>query len=253
MSYLINRNHLTVASAILWMAAPLLSELAFAGSAAAQISGLCNTGETPASSSGCTGVLVTPNPEGGGPSRDGNWQLAYPYPSTLSQTHGPCHLHSFAQAWVDTPNRTWMPNTASGESEWLTPHDGENNLPMGWYVYRTSFPVPSTLPDGSVPTGLTINGRLTSDNATYGFYLESPARSTTCGVVSGPPVPINPAGQGSSDYDQWWDFSFTSPIALTAGADAYLYVVVYNPYNNPPNGESPTGMRIEFFPTSAFN
>ena len=46
--------------------------------------GLCNTGLTPASAfTGCTtSVPVTPlNPETGGSSVDGNWQIASPYPS----------------------------------------------------------------------------------------------------------------------------------------------------------------------------
>jgi hypothetical protein len=52
--------------------------LLFATVAAAQIKGLCNTGQTAKTLFGCTGLLVTPNPAGGGPNRDGNWALAYP-------------------------------------------------------------------------------------------------------------------------------------------------------------------------------
>jgi hypothetical protein len=50
----------------------------FASTATAQIKGLCNTGQTAQTILGCTDVLVTPNLEGGGPNRDGNWGLAYP-------------------------------------------------------------------------------------------------------------------------------------------------------------------------------
>ena len=76
--------------------------LLFTSTATAEIKTLCNTGETAKTISGCTGVLVTPNPTGGGVNRDGNWGIAYPYPSTLSPTLGPCGL-GFIRAWVDTP------------------------------------------------------------------------------------------------------------------------------------------------------
>ncbi len=222
----------------------------FSALAQGQIAGLCNTGQTAATSTGCSGMLVAPNPAGGGTHTDGNWELAYPAPSLLSPTHGPCTLQAFFPAWVDTPNLAWLSNNSSAGSEWIAPYDGENNKPSGWYVYRTSFPVPAAIPGGGPPTGLNIGGRLTSDNAVYAFYLESPAGSSNCAVVSGPPVPIDPAGQGASDYQQWWNFNFENPIALTAGSDASLFVVVSNAYNNPPNGYSPTGMRIEFTSSS---
>jgi hypothetical protein len=89
--------------------------------------------QTPKTFSGCTSVLMTPNPTGGGPNRDGNWEIAYPYPSTLSPVHGLCGL-SFVRAWVDTrvlqaPFDSWLPNSASTASEWITPYDGEGNQP----------------------------------------------------------------------------------------------------------------------------
>lgn len=162
--------------------------------AAAGIPGLCNTGETAKTATGCTGVLVTPNPPGGGPNLDGNWGLASPYPSTFSSTQNPCSLTSFESAWVDTPNAAWLANSASAASEWITPYDGENPLANGWYVYLTAFHVPAVLPSGSAPAGITINGRLASDNPTYQIYMASPANGGSCAVVTGPPVPINPAG-----------------------------------------------------------
>ncbi len=221
--------------------------LLFSTMAAAQIPGLCNTGQTKATASGCTGVLVTPNPSGGGPNRDGNWQLAYPYPSDLSPTHGPCDLAHFVHAWVDTPLAAWLPNSVSAASEWTTPYDGEGNYPKGWYVYRTAFPVPSVLSDGSAPTGFTINGQLASDNATFAIYLESPANSGHCSLVSGQPFPVNP----DYNFQHWWAISFTNPIPVTPGAYAYLYFLVQNaPSNGSPNT---TGLRVEFFATSTFN
>src|SRR5690348_5366338 len=94
----------------------LATMLFFAAMAAAQIPGLCNTGETPATAAGCTGALVPPNPTGGGPNRDGNWELTY---RPLSDRRKPCVLTEFVPAWVDTPYFTWLPNIASSASEWI--------------------------------------------------------------------------------------------------------------------------------------
>src|SRR5690242_10809531 len=82
----------------------------------AQITGLCNTGQTAATASGCTGLLVPPNPFGGGPNRDGNWRLAYPYPSASPNA---CRLKAFERAWVDSPANGWLPNGDSAASEWI--------------------------------------------------------------------------------------------------------------------------------------
>jgi hypothetical protein len=216
--------------------------LFFAAMAAAQITGLCNTGQTRATASGCTGDLVAPNPWGGGPNRDGNWALAKPYPSAYGES--PCEFRSFVPAWVDTTNPAWLPNSVSTASEWITPYDGEGSGTQGWYVYATQFPVPSVLPGGIVPTGLTINGQLSSDNSTYALYMADLAAGL-CAPVTGLSVPINPVG-----YTAWTDLSFSNPIAINPGSPLVLYVVV----QNAPGPEiNPTGLRIEFFDTSAFN
>ena len=66
--------------------------------------GLCNTGLTPASplpKSCTTSTPVIPvNPESGGPSLDGNWQLATPYPSAAynQPAPNPCLLPTFGPA-----------------------------------------------------------------------------------------------------------------------------------------------------------
>jgi len=229
----------------------LAATLLFAAMAEAQITGLCNTGETHGTTLACSGVLVPPNPPGGGANRDGRWELAYPYPIAPGGLHTPCILTKFINAWVDTPNSNWLPNSASTVSEWITPFDGENNLKAGFYVYRISFYVPSVLPGGVVPTGVTINGHLASDNPTFGIYLESPANSDNCSLVSGQEFPVNPAGLDSSDFQEWWDFSFTNPHAITAGAYAYVYFVVENTPDA--SGPTPTGLRVEFFASSVYN
>ena len=211
----------------------------------AEIRGLCNTGQTAENLFGCTEVLVTPNPLGGGPHVDGNWDIAYPYPSPFEGFSGPCELTQFEPAWVDTPMSEWLPDSASTVSEWITPYDGERPRSPGWYVYRTSFPVPPVLPGGAAPTGVSINGQLSSDNTTYAIYLESPAGSSKCSLVYGQAFPVNPPGAGASDFEQWWPFSFTSPFDIAPGAVANLYFVVLN-YNNA------TGIRVEFFGNSIY-
>jgi hypothetical protein len=225
----------------------LAALLLFATVVSAQIPGLCNTGETTKTALGCTGVLVTPNPSGGGPNRDGNWVLAYPYPTPFSGVPNPCSLKTFESAWVDTLGEP-LPN--STVSEWISPYDGESNLPAGWYIYATSFHVPSVLPNGTVPTGVTINGQFASDNTTFLIYLKSPADSAQCSLVSGQSFPVNPEeGAGQTDQNQWWPLSFKNRLDITAGADALLYFVVRNTTANP----TPTGLIVEFFPTSTFN
>lgn len=94
---------------------------------------------------------------------------------------------------------------------------------------------------------MTISGRLASDNETYGFVLASLAHGGSCGFVEGLPAPLNP----NDEFTQWTDFSFTSPIAITPDSDLFLYVLVINsPSTGNPNA---TGLRVEFFDTSAFN
>src|ERR1019366_2299913 len=87
---------------------------------------------------------------------------------------------------------------------------------------------------------------LASDNATFTIFLESPANSGSCSVVSGQPFPVNPPGsQTLSDFRQWWPFSFTNSLAITPGADAYLYFMVANAHDSQVGGPSPTGLRVE--------
>jgi hypothetical protein len=78
--------------------------------------------------------------------------------------------------------------------------------------------------------------------------MESPADSLKCTLVAGQPFPVNPSGNGNSDFQQWWPFSFRNKLELTPGEDAYLYFVV----QNSSTGDSPTGFRAEFFNSSTF-
>lgn len=211
-----------------------------ANHAVAEIPGLCNSGQTAGTLSGCTGVLVTPNPPGGGPKRDGNWKIAYPYPSVAAT---PCLLDGFIPAWVDTPLPTWLPNSVSTVSEWTTPYDGEGNYAQGDYVYRVALHVPAALPSGVVPMSLTINGQSSVDNSVKSVWLESPARTGQCALVTGPP-PTN-------GFQEWGSFSFTNSQPLTPGAYAYLYFVVNNARSN--GNPNATGFRVEFFSSSAFH
>ncbi|MGO4881245.1 MAG: hypothetical protein ACLP59_10525 [Bryobacteraceae bacterium] len=133
----------------------LVAALLLSSAAAAQITipanGLCNTGLTPASPlpDGCTtSTLVTPvNPDTGGPSTDGNWQLATPYPSAPNsrQAPDPCALTSFGPAWVDAPWPTWL-NPYDSISQWITPQTIGPETAGGWYIYRTAVPIPPIQP-----------------------------------------------------------------------------------------------------------
>ncbi len=123
------------------------------------------------------------------------------------------------------------------------PYDGEGNQPQGWYVYATSFPIPAVLPDGRVPKGLIVNGQLASDNSIYGIYLESPAFSDRCELVSKQQFPVGV-------FSAWTPFGFENSIELAPGREAFLFIVVQNA---PPNGyPNPTGLRVEFSSSSIF-
>jgi hypothetical protein len=229
----------------------LVGVLLFTTMASAQITGLCNTGQASATASGCTGVLVPPNPNAWGtPYFDGNWEVGFPWPSKLAAGNSPCLQKIFVPTTVDTPFSTWLANSASAASEWAMPDGGGYLVPRGYYIYRTKFPVPSVLPGGGVPTGLTINGQLASDNITYSIYLESPANSTAaCAVVSGQTFPVNTPG--GPTFQQWWPFSFSNALPLSAGTDAYLYIIVGNGTGT--NNSSPSGLRVEFSSSSGFH
>jgi len=219
--------------------------LLFSSAGSAQIPRLCNTGQTGKNIDECTGELVTPNPVGGGPERDGNWFVAYPYPSSLTEAQNPCTLR-YIKSFVDTPNPAWLPNSISTASEWTTPHNGEGDRAPGYYVYLTFFPIP----DSPAPKGFTINGQLASDNATVAIYLGTPAGANNCALVSGQSFPVNPGGSGDSDFEQWWPFSVSNTQPLAVASPAALFFVVEN---GPRHSGSPTGLRVEFFPTSSFH
>jgi len=100
----------------------------------------------------------------------------------------------------------------------------------GYYLYATSFPVPSMLAGGSAPTGVTIADQLASDSDTAAVYLQSPAGAGACSLVSGQIFPVNPVppppGTGGTYFSQWWPFSFTNSQPQIPGTSAILYFVV---------------------------
>jgi hypothetical protein len=228
----------------------LLSVLLLSSAAVAQTTipatGLCNTGLTPASPLpiGCTtSVPVTPvNPQSGGTSVDGNWQLATPYPSA-SYTHqapNPCSLTTFGPAWVDATYSGWF-NPNDGLSQWITREVDEPSA-GGWYIYRTAFPVPP-ISSPSTYYVLTVTGGLMGDNTTVAIYLENPSTDRLrCKAVA---LPAPEAGSGGSGWAAWNPFSFASKIV--PNTSAYVYVLVYN--QEASNGNA-TGLRVEF--TSAY-
>jgi hypothetical protein len=222
------------------------SALLLSSAAVAQTSipaaGLCNTGLTPASPlpTGCTtSTLVTPvNPQSGGTSVDGNWQLATPYPSA-SYTHqapNPCSLTRFGPAWVDTTYSGWF-NPNDGLSQWITPEVDEPSA-AGWFIYRTAFPIPP-ISSPSTYYVLTVTGQVMGDNATVAIYLENPSTERlSCKTVA---LPAPEAGSGGSGWAAWNPFSFASKAV--PNTSAYVYVLVYNAEGSSGNA---TGLRLEF-------
>jgi hypothetical protein len=224
--------------------AALLSGLLIAGIGAAQTqipaTNLCNTGLTPASAplAGCaTSTPVTPiNPQSGGASVDGNWQLATPYPSATSteQAPNPCSL-TFGPAWVDTPSEYWL-NPDDGLSQWSTPLSDDPNTAPGWYIYRTAFSVPPMRSTDRYYE-LTVSGQVLADDWVAGIFLEAPAGGQLgCRLMT---VPA-PAGSGA-----WAQFTFAANVPPNPWAA--LYFLVYNQYFG---GGNATGLRVEF--TSAY-
>jgi hypothetical protein len=226
----------------------LLSTLLFSTVALAQTipaTGLCSTGLTPASPLpiGCTtSTPVTPvNPDSGGTSVDGNWQLATPYPSASYTQQAPdvCHLDTFGPAWIDAPDSpittpngngsNWFNPPGDVASQWITP-EALNN-PGGWYVYRTRFPVPAT--SGVKEFILTVTGKVLIDDLPGGIFL---GHGRSCQWVAMSPF----QGEVAAD-SEWHDFGFAA--AVVPGTEPYLYFLTYNINAGAAN---PTGLRVEF-------
>lgn len=218
----------------------LLSVAAVAQTVHIPATGLCNTGLTKASPlpKGCsTSTLVSPvNPQTGGTSVDGNWQLATPYPSGEynEKAPNPCLLE-YGPAWVDEPWFTWF-NPNDGVSQYITPEAISPTDAAGWFIYRTAVPVPP-VPAGSTYYILTVEGQVSVDNELAGIVIENPARyQPSCRTVALPT---------GTNFSEWHPFSFSAAVAPYTYA--YLYFVTYNVPNSAAN---PTGVRVEF--TSAY-
>jgi hypothetical protein len=199
--------------------------------------GLCNSGLT-AKGLPPTGCLkskpVTPlNPQTGGSSTDGNWELASPYPSApfTQGAPDPCtFITSYGPAWVDVPNAGWF-NPNDGLSQWISPPNAVDAVP-GWYIYRTGFPVPSPY-TGYSNYLLEVSGQLTADDEAVAIYVEdADGVSSTCRAVA--------AFSNTEQFHAWTQFHFAAPvIPLTHG---YVYFVVYNEGAN----LNATALRVEF-------
>jgi hypothetical protein len=219
----------------LMILSPLLITLA-AGAQTVPAAGLCNTGLTKASAypKGCsTSTLVAPvNPETGGTSVDGNWQLATPYPSGEynEAPPSPCSLE-YGPAWVDQPWFSWF-NPDDGLSQYIMPEAISPTDAGGWFIYRTALPVPPA-PAGSTYYILTVNGQTLVDNELVGIFIENPAQyQPSCRPIA------RPAATG---FTQWTPFTFSAVVVPSS--HAYLYFVTYNA---PSDAANPTGMRVEF-------
>ena len=232
----------------LLLLAAMLSWTASAQTATTPIpaTGLCNTGLTPASPLpvGCTtSTFVTPvNPQSGGPSVDGNWQLATPYPTEPygHQAPYPCWVPTFGPAWVDVASSDWF-NPNDGMSQWITPLV-ENPTAGGWYVYRTPLPVPPATP-GYTGYELTVSGQIMNDDYPGGIFL---GYGRSCTWVSLPTVTL--IGNQAPD-EAWNKFSFI--VSVAPATQPYLYFLVYNiEFAGGNNNGNYQGLRVEF--TSAY-
>ena len=223
----------------LMLVSPLLLSVAAVAQTVPAI-GLCNTGLTKASPlpKGCsTSTFVSPvNPQTGGTSVDGNWQLAAPYPSgEYNETPpNPCLLE-YGPAWVDEPWFSWF-NPNDGLSQYIMPEAISPTDAAGWFIYRTAVPVPPASA-GFTYYILTVAGQVSVDNELAGIVIENPAQyQPSCRTVA------LPTGTNSSE---WHTFGFSA--AVVPYTYAYLYFVTYNV---PGSGANPTGARVEF--TSAY-
>jgi hypothetical protein len=229
----------------------LASALLLSAAASAQTTipatGLCNTGLTPASPlpNGCTtSTLVTPvNPQSGGTSVDGNWQLATPYPSASwdESAPNPCS-RIFGPAWVDAPEAgAFNPN--DGLSQFISPLADGPNTAGGWYIYRTTLPVPPIV-SGSTRYVLTVTGQLLADDEPIATFLENPAgEELSCKLLTLTPlIPLPSQNFGSGGA--WNHFRFAGIVR--PNSSAYLYFLVYNIQF--PSGVSGnyTDFRVEF-------
>lgn len=225
------------------LAATLLFATMMSAQAHIPVTGLCNTGLTPASPlpDGCrTSTLVTPvNPESGGSSVDGNWQLATPYPSApYNETApSPCSLTSFTPAWVDAPWPTWF-NPDDGLSQWVSPEADAPYTTGGWYIYRTAFLIPPIATSGGGYI-LNVTGQVLADDYAVAIFLENPASDQVCKPVAS----ANRAG-----FSAWNSFNFAAAVAPETVARVYF--LVYNVEFAPGEYGNATGLRVEF--TSAY-
>jgi hypothetical protein len=232
----------------------LISVLLLSSAAVAQTTipatGLCNTGLTPASPLpiGCTAsTLVTPvNPQSGGPSIDGNWQLATPYPSASwdQQAPDPCKLTTFGPAWVDTAAQGWF-DPKDGLSQWITPLSDANTA-GGWYIYRTAIAIPPST-SANAKYVLTVTGQLMADDELNAIILGRPLESSAddrqhCRGLALPSLTSVP-GETGAQY-AWNKFHFGATVV--PDTFAYLYFVLYNiPFPDGNTGNY-TGFRVEF-------
>jgi hypothetical protein len=187
---------------------------------------------------------VTPlNPESGGTSVDGNWELATPYPSAGYTEEAPdvCSLTTFGPAWVDTPSSYWLPDS-DGLSQWISPYVNFPGTTGGWYIYRTTVPIPSN--SSGEQYLLTVAGRLLADDLPSAVVFQTSSLSPrTCSVVSLPS--LAPVTGSPTAIDETWDhFHFATIVA--PGTSAYLYVIVFNVEYAPGVYGNGTGLRVEF-------
>ena len=193
--------------------------------AADPIPGLCNTGVVGT----CNGGPGTLGLQAVG-SADLNWGLATPAPSAPSATPITTVTGlTFGKAFVNSPDSGWTVNGPA--SEWITPP--VENSPGGYYVYQTTF----TIPSAYLPSTAMISGTFTSDNEGISIFLNGSL--VTSGVVFPGP------GDSGSPFTGSFNLNFANAV-FTNGNNTLVFVIRNRGQGGIDSSNTPTGLRVEF-------
>ena len=189
------------------------------------IPGLCNTGVVGT----CKGGPGSLGLQAVG-SADLNWGLATPAPSAPSATPITTVTGlTFGKAFVNSPDFGWTVNGPA--SEWITPP--VENSPGGYYVYQTTFTIPSTY----LPSTAMISGTFTSDNEGISIFLNGSL--VTSGVVFPGP------GDSGLPFTGSFNLNFANAV-FTNGNNTLVFVIRNRGQGGDDSSNTPTGLRVEF-------
>jgi hypothetical protein len=176
----------------------------------------CNTGVTGGIGT-CGPTLLTAG------AVDSHWRLGVPFPTAPSGPPIVAPPTTFGSAFANVNSPSWLPNSASPVSGWITPSATANMMELGGqYVYETTFM-------GDLPFG----GRYLSDNELLEVFLNGV-------LLAG--FPLN----GPSDSANWISFSIVA--GLNVGLNTLDFVVRNRGQNGIDINPTFTGFRAEFVP-----